>query len=540
MGIGRRFLLIATLILGLVSVAQRAQAATESITSAKTDINIDMEGIGSFTESINYFFDASKHGIYRDIPVVTQLPDKKYLHYDFDLKSVKRAGSAEPHVLTTIGSMQRIKIGDANKTVAGSQLYELKYTLAPLVRHDSAGDYITLNVIGNQWDVPIQQAQAIVTLPVDTTVKEVICYTGAQGSIDKNCSVSTNANVIKAESIASLSAQQGMTLDIVTAEGSFDTGAYIEPTSQGPTTADNSAASTVMGVVISIFVVIVALVVPIILTVKYLMFKKQQKYHRQLQTVVAQYEPPDGLLPGEVGLLTDDAAGIPEITATIIHLATRGHLKITYEKKTGFLQSGDTFRFTRLETADKLETFETELLHAIFGSRSEVAMADLNPHEMSPAVTKAQAEIKDRLQAKGYYAVKQKLWSAHNVTDEGYKEWAKVEGFKLYLDVAEKDRINFHEAPEKTPEHFSKLLPYAIALGVEKQWAAHFADMDISRATTWYAGDSRALTAVGFTNIISSSFASSMNTNFSPPASSGGSGGGFSGGGGGGGGGGSW
>ena len=77
MGIGRRFLLIATLILGLVSVAQRAQAATESITSAKTDINIDMEGIGSFTESINYFFDASKHGIYRDIPVVTQLPDKK-------------------------------------------------------------------------------------------------------------------------------------------------------------------------------------------------------------------------------------------------------------------------------------------------------------------------------------------------------------------------------------------------------------------------------------------------------------------------------
>ena len=50
----------------------------------------------------------------------------------------------------------------------------------------------------------------------------------------------------------------------------------------------------------------------------------------------------------------------------------------------------------------------------------------------------------------------------------------QLEGFKLYLETAEKDRLNL-SAPEITAERFEALLPYAVALDVEKPWADAFA-----------------------------------------------------------------
>ena len=56
----------------------------------------------------------------------------------------------------------------------------------------------------------------------------------------------------------------------------------------------------------------------------------------------------------------------------------------------------------------------------------------------------------------------------------GRKVMDRIEGFKLYLSVAEKDRMNFHNPPERTPELFEKFLPYALALGVEQAWSEQF------------------------------------------------------------------
>ena len=49
-----------------------------------------------------------------------------------------------------------------------------------------------------------------------------------------------------------------------------------------------------------------------------------------------------------------------------------------------------------------------------------------------------------------------------------------LDGFKLYLETAEKDRLNM-QAPEITAERFEALLPYAVALDVEKPWSEAFA-----------------------------------------------------------------
>jgi len=125
----------------------------------------------------------------------------------------------------------------------------------------------------------------------------------------------------------------------------------------------------------------------------------------------------------------------------------------------------------------------------------------------------------------------------------------RIEGFKLYLSVAESERMNMAGAPDVTTDVFERYLPYAIGLNVEKPWSQAFsshiarATPDQSRGSTyspaWYSGNSFSTASLSSATgamvaAMSSSIASAT------PSSSGSGGGGSSGGGGGGGGGGGW
>ncbi len=123
-----------------------------------------------------------------------------------------------------------------------------------------------------------------------------------------------------------------------------------------------------------------------------------------------------------------------------------------------------------------------------------------------------------------------------------------LDGFRLYLSVAEKDRLDRAHEPERTPELFEKFLPYAMALDVETQWGAKFKDV-LERAVReqnyhpgWYVGSRGFSSDFGhFGSSLSGSLAGAVIASATAPGSSSGSGGGgFSGGGGGGGGGGGW
>jgi len=138
-------------------------------------------------------------------------------------------------------------------------------------------------------------------------------------------------------------------------------------------------------------------------------------------------------------------------------------------------------------------------------------------------------------------------------TSEGMDIINHIEGFKKYLRLAEKDRLEFFTNNRLNEDTFEKFLPYAIALKVENSWAKGF-DAYLSSYSTktnntnnpsWYVSsysnslNSRLLVknlSAGLSSIqIGSSSSSSTSS-----SSSGSSGGGFSGGGSGGGGGGGW
>jgi len=133
-------------------------------------------------------------------------------------------------------------------------------------------------------------------------------------------------------------------------------------------------------------------------------------------------------------------------------------------------------------------------------------------------------------------------------TMEGRRLLDGIEGFKKYLTLAEKERLEFHTGTI-TPEVFEKYLPFAIALGVENKWGKAF-DNAMKKAgmepadyhPTWYVGRGHygGFSSGNFASSFGGAFAGAIASASSPPASSGSGGGGFSGGGGGGGGGGGW
>jgi uncharacterized membrane protein len=119
----------------------------------------------------------------------------------------------------------------------------------------------------------------------------------------------------------------------------------------------------------------------------------------------------------------------------------------------------------------------------------------------------------------------------------------------MYLEVAEKDELNMRNPPARTPELFERYLPFALALGVEQQWAEKFAAVfdrlggsgGATYQPRWYGGDFNPRQPGRFAAKVGTALNAAISSaSRAPGSSSGGGGGGSSGGGGGGGGGGGW
>ncbi len=116
---------------------------------------------------------------------------------------------------------------------------------------------------------------------------------------------------------------------------------------------------------------------------------------------------------------------------------------------------------------------------------------------------------------------------AHTV--EGRKLADQIEGFRQYLGVPERDRLNALNPPQDTPELFEKYLPYAIALDVENAWGKRFAGVLAAMAVDpntddgWYRGRDWVNDPQGFTTYLGSTLRDTVASASTPPGSSGGS-----------------
>src|SRR5690606_19709082 len=266
--------------------------------------------------------------------------------------------------------------------------------------------------------------------------------------------------------------------------------------------------------------------------------------------------------PAETGTLIDEHAGPREISALIVDLARRGYLKIIENKKNDFdLEKGKDF-----EQDSSLRKFEKTILRGLFSTKNKI---HLKTAKLYDTVKDVQDELYKSVVKEGYFPEHpHKVRSFYTgmavagamtfnfllllmasifgrlmpkKTMDGVHAANHARSLKNFLTSQERQL----EFQAKNQMFFEKLLPFAVAFGVEKVWAKRFADIDMKQPE-WFVSSTpvRVFNAHTFTNSLNSSF-SSFNSAATPTTSStgfssGSGGGGFSGGGGGGGGGGSW
>ena len=543
--------------------------------------NQDPQGELHIVENINVIFSDYNHGILRAIP-------DSYKHHSLQLHvNHISSTSGAPTGYTTYGSNGNtvLKIGNKSRTITGAQNYTIDYTLHNVISFYNDHDELYWDINGDQWQQPFEQVSAIFHIPAAAKpdTKQPVCYTGTFGSTEQNCTVSAGGETISFNTTKPLTANQTLT----TAMG-FGKG-YFHPSKWYETVGEHT--KQIVGL----------LAMPILLGGW--AFRRWRKFGRDAKgrgVIVPQYGPPDGLIPLEAGALMHFSPDSKGITATIIDLAIRGYYKIIETKKEKLLGKDKLEYSFELQSADisALTDIEGQLLEAMFPDMNvgtAVAMADLKKSKLYTTVAAIQKKVTKNLVEQGYYRANPltagaSMWvvvvilffclfifgsllgSAFVVgtiialiitagfafamparTPKGVETKEYIEGLKLYLNVAEKDRIKMLQspdakyaanarAPKKTVELFERLLPYAIVLDVEKEWAKQFEDI-YKQPPNWYSGNWTTFNAIMLTNSLTSNMQPALAGSFTAPSSSsssGFSGGGFSGGGGGGGGGGGW
>ncbi len=296
--------------------------------------------------------------------------------------------------------------------------------------------------------------------------------------------------------------------------------------------------------IINWIALLLALIIPLIVIRRsYKTWKKRGKDPRIDKTIIAQYQPPQDLAPGIVGILDDQSFSVKEVTATLVDLAVRGYIKIKEGHKKIFGQKEYTFE--KLKGGGGLKSFERKIFNGIFIQErgffktEQVEKQEVSSSDLKNKFYKHLKDIKKKLhqaatetgyltdnieQVRKKYQIKYFILLVISLvlgfvsfilflsfgplliglifvmagllfssiiglifghfmpalTSQGAEEKWKWLGFKEYLDTAERFRLG-----AETVDTFSKYLPYAIIFGVEKQWANRFADLEYQQPN-WY------------------------------------------------------
>jgi len=542
--------------------------SSEHINYFDSDITVNKDGTIDVTESIYYdFANLNRHGIFRNIPFTKRDAEDKRVDLEFsNFKVTDKNGNPYKFERLTENEQIVLKIGDPTKTVTGKHLYDISYTVSGAIGYFDDYDELYWNVTGNGWDAPILGAAGHINLPDEVDIEKVQkgCITGSFGATEEHCYFLNIDKTIHVHTDTALNPNEGLTVVVGFPKNIV---AFLPPTLYV------SFWETPLGkltlVLIGLAAVLWYLILPIALFVLYFYRGRDPFVGRSL---TAWYSPPkskDGrsLTPAETGALIDETVNKRDIFSTIISFAQRGYIRIEErrrpegsarrEKKDFWLS-----KVNKQKKGDKPLPFEKKLMDGIFEEGNEI---NLKKTKIYKTIAKVENMLyKDMVSEKYfphnpktvrtiYYILGSIALVTFNLalaltafivgrimprkTLHGAQTANVARGMKNFLNSQER-QMNFQGDKQL---FFEKLLPYAIAFGVEKNWAKRFEAFDL-KSPDWYQGYSGShFTSAYLASSLSNSY-SSFAVSSTPPSSSGSgfSGGGSSGGGGGGGGGGSW
>ncbi len=508
-----------------------------------------------------------KRGIYRSFP--TKYKDRlgNKFKAGFEVTEVLKNGNPEPWFTEEKGNGIIVYIGDRNIELSpGIYSYSLSFSTTRQIGFFDDYDELYYNAIGGDWAFPIEAAIVRIKVPEGAGIIQKAAWSGYAGSADCDCVLTDDGNIVSLTTTRPL--QQGEQLTIAVA---WPKGKVVQP---------SAILRLIYFLKDNLHVLFAVAGLTVVIMLYYRKWKSIGKDPAK-GTIIPLFDPPEGFSPAATGYLAGMGMKDVVITSALVNMAVNGFLKIISSKKKY------TLKLIPEATAE-LSPEEKALSSVLFSNRQEIVLDNKNHLLFRKARSESDNILKEKMIPEYFNLNTKQLlpgiifsvvwvilafivspspvvpvillillvalavfftWLIKAPTERGRAFMDETEGFRMYLSVAEKDQLNAVHEPDLTVERFEKLLPYAIALGVENQWGRKFENA-LRQSTgktrtyrpSWYAGTAPAMySPQKFTSAMGKSFSSAISSASTPPGSSSGSGGGGrSGGGGGGGGGGGW
>ena len=582
----RRAWLLLLALTAAVSIAR----ADERILAWQSDIRVLPDSTLEVTETLRVRAEGAqiRRGILRDFPTRYVNRRGERVVTGFDVLLVRRDGQPEPYRTERLANGVRIWIGDPEVFLSpGLYTYTITYRTDRQLGSFADHDELYWNVTGNGWDFPIDDVTAQVFLPGNVPADEISveAYTGPQGDRGRDWTAEASTSTATFRTTRGLGPREGLTI-----VASWPKGYVTAPTGA-------MQASYLLRDAWPAFFGVGGL---LLLIGYYGRAWHQVGRDPPSRVIVPRYEAPEGQSPASMRFLRRMKYDDRSFAAAVLSLAVKGALRIEQESR-GLLKRGGKFTLHRTEPEPgaTLSDDETVLRDTLLGSRASIELDNAN-HAIIAAAKHAHLQLLKKRHTPTFFRING-AWHAGGIalslllgavaivlpvinggfgaswwfatqpgwvalgaaalallvngafgrllkapTVAGRAVMDHIEGFRLYLDVAEGDDLRLIDAPPLTVELYERNLPAALALEVEQHWAERFAGVFATQAAghtpRWYSGDQWDTGNVGrFSSNFGSTFSSAISSASTPPGSSSGSGGGgSSGGGGGGGGGGGW
>lgn len=523
-------------------------------------IRLDEEDYFEVTETLDVQFSEPRHGIFRSVPFRYRVEGKRY---DIDLDDIEVEG--RPYETKREGGELRIRIGHPDRYVDGEQRYIIRYRVRGAWLFEEEHTEFYWNLTGNNWPVPIGETTFRIEFPpgLSLTEADYRLFTGYAGTRGDEAEARLEGDALTGRSTAALAPGEGLTVAVRLPVDFVD-----RPTA------------------FEVFMKqygLLGLPLALLGLLGWVFFR-----HGQEDDFVemAHYYPPEDLPPAEAGAFIDDKTHNRDIIALIPYWAGQGFLNIREVETKKLLIFSDTdFEFIKLQElpADR-PGYEHLVFNRLFRDGDRVMLSDLKDefHQtMSSARSQVNRAVRNRqlhttqsrfiwqllplgaslcaglgilfvfleqfpaaigmfVAAVAGFALRRPMLKKNK---EGMSVYQQLYGFRLFVDKADRDRIERLLADD--PAYFERTLPYAIAFGMAGKWAGQFEGL-FTEPPRWYIAPhlhhGRSDGFHAFATNFDSSMREVQSVFTSAPSSSGSGGfsGGSSGGGFGGGGGGSW
>src|SRR5438105_12532431 len=376
-------LLLVTVIAATSLSAQRSY----SIERFDARIRVNRDAIVDVTETITARFVGSYNGLFRTIPV--QYRTAQGLNWTLGV-SLQSAQDDAGRNLRTETSRQshyvKYKIwipGAANAT----RTIVLRYRATNGLRFFDEHDELYWNVTGDEWEVPIRAASAVIELPPQTPGVRAIAYNGVYGATARDATVAMDGSLIRITMPHALDYHEGLTAVV-----GWDKGVVAAPT----------AADQALATVSSNWPLLIP--IPVFLLAFATWWRRGRDPRRR--PIAVQYEPPPKMSPAEAGTLLDNSVDMRDITATFVDLAVRGDLRIEERqnpKLFGLFSGGTEYTFRRLKKPGDLLSHESRVFTGIFPSHDDEVDLDDLKNEFYKQIPPIRDAIFDRLKGSGFY-----------------------------------------------------------------------------------------------------------------------------------------